>query len=104
MVLSNAERQARHRAKLKAAASTPPSIRELLTAFFREHPDECGEGANNEAWPIEVAVEVALESLVTFRLQLDHWQELYPDADLAALRAMFAGVEPPPPKRRNRKS
>lgn len=104
MVLSNAERQARHRAKLRAAAATPPSIRELVAAFFRDHPEECGERANGEAWPIEVAVEVALNSLVTFRLQVDHWREIYPDADLAALTAMFAGVEPPPPKRRKRQS
>jgi hypothetical protein len=103
MALSNAERQARYKARLKAAASAPPSIRELVIAFFRDHPDERGEGCTDEL-TAEQAADLAVGSLVTFRLELDHWQQLYPDADLAALKAMFEGIEPPPLKPRRRRT
>lgn len=104
MALSNAERQARYKARLKAAATTPPSIRELVIAFYRNHPEECGERSDGEVFTAEIMADVALASLVTFRRDLDHWQELYPDADLAALKAMFEGVELPPLKPPRRRS
>ena len=94
MALSNAERQARHRARLKAAASSPANIRDLVIAFFEAHPEERPEGCT----AIEAA-EGELQSLVTLRYQIAHWRELYPHADLNALEAMFAGIEPMQRKR-----
>lgn len=99
MALSNAERQARYKAKLKAAASAPPNIRELVLAFLRAHPEECFDG-----FSAEESAATHLETLVTFRRQVDYWGELYPDADLSTLKAVFAGVELPPLKRRRGRS
>lgn len=111
MALSNRERQARYRERLKAAArgEGSPSLLELLTAYFLEQPERLRAWAFDAGETPEAAATFIQGEAVREFGEIERITEEDASPAAVALHAfaarITAGWVPPPPKRaRSRKT